>query len=82
MGVTVSLAQKSPIPDKPGGSLKKTWMTRGKLVCLEGPVITCTISQKAENGHRQRSGFDFQLSDRKLEKARFEMEQKNIDVIY
>ena len=40
------------------------------------------ISQKAENGHRQRSGFDFQLSDRKLEKARFEMEQKNIDVIY
>ena len=49
MGVTVSLAQKSPIPDKPGGSLKKTWMTRGKLVCLEGPVITCTISQKAEN---------------------------------
>lgn len=48
MGAAVSLAQKSPIPDKPGGSLK-TWMTRGKLVCLEGPVITCTISQRAEN---------------------------------
>lgn len=39
-------------------------------------------SQKAVNGHRQRSGFDFQLPDRKLEKARFEMGQKNIDVIY
>lgn len=39
-------------------------------------------SQKVVNGHRRRSGFDFQLPDRKLEKARFEMEQKNIDVIY
>ena len=39
-------------------------------------------SQKAVNGHRRRSGFDFQLPDRKLEKACFEMEQKNTDVIY
>jgi len=36
MVATVSLAQKSPIPDKPGGSLKKTWMTGGKLFVWKG----------------------------------------------